>query len=585
MDSTTPDRRLSRLRRTRSFARFVWVAPMLALSLLAAGPAVFAATAQRVDPTPSFTFSPANPVVGELVTFTSTSSDPDDEIEDYDWDTDGDGFDDGDDPTTSRTYTSTGTKTVRLRVDYDGGSRTSTRTFTVAANGAPTASFTASTMTPDTGQSVTLTSNSTDPEGRLGRQEWDLDNDGSYDDATGSSASVSFPTNGTRRVRLRVFDSAGASSTTFRDLSVQNRLPAVAFDVSATEVDTGTAITFTSKATDPDGSITQHRWDFDGNGTTDATGSTVSRSFANNGTPTITLSVTDDDGGVNAASRQVTIRNRLPAAAFNVSATAVDTGTSITFTSTSTDPDGSVQGHAWDFDNNGTTDATGSTVSHSFADNGTPTVKLSVTDDDAGTSSATRQLTIRNRAPSAAFTYAPAEPVAGETVELTSTATDPDGTVAEHRWDLDGDGAYDDATGEVASTVFPDQGTYEVGLRVTDDDAATGAPSVEAIEVAARPPAPPSTPVSGTGVTGSFPPSVVTGPKPPKPTLVGPRLLDPFPLVRIRGVTTPRGARLDLLSVRTPGGTRGSSFGARAAAAPGQPRPSRRASAPAGSAR
>ena len=557
MDSTTPDRRFSRLRRAHSFVRLVWVAPMLALSLLAAGPAVFAATAPRVVPTPSFTNTPTNPVVGELVTFTSTSHDPDGEIEDYDWDTDGDGFDDGDNPTTSRTYTSTGNKTVRLRVDYDDGSRTSTRTITVAANGAPTASFDASTTTPDTGQTVTLTSTSSDPEGRPLSQAWDLDNNGSFNDATGGTASVSFPQNGTRQVRLRVRDHLGLEQIAVKDLAVQNRQPVAAFNVSATEVDTGTAITFTSTSTDPDGTIANsaRRWDFNGDGITDATGTTVTRSFADNGTPTITHSVTDDDGGVGSASHQVTIRNRVPAAAFGADDSDVDTGTPITFTSSSTDPDGTVASHAWDLDNDGAyDDATGPTATHSFGDNGTPTVRLLVTDDDGGTSSTSRQVTIRNRAPRASFTYAPADPVAGDEVELSSGADDPDGTVANHRWDLDGDGDYDDATGPIVSTVFNDAGTYDVGLEVTDDDGASSTPAVEAIDVAARPASPQEPPAAAP--PASFPPSVVTGPKPPKPTLVGPRLLDPFPLVRVRGVTTARGARLDLLSVRTLGGTK-----------------------------
>lgn len=83
MNSTTPDRHFSRLRRSHLFMRVAWVAPMLALSLLAAGPAVFAAPSPRVLPTASFTNTPTNPVVGELVTFTATSSDPDGTIVDY----------------------------------------------------------------------------------------------------------------------------------------------------------------------------------------------------------------------------------------------------------------------------------------------------------------------------------------------------------------------------------------------------------------------------------------------------------------------------------------------------------------------
>ena len=189
---------------------------------------------------------------------------------------------------------------------------------------------------------------------------------------------------------------------------------------------------------------------------------------------------------------------------------------------------------------------------HSFDDNGTPTVTLRVTDDDGDTSSTARSVTIHNRAPTAAFTVSPESPVAGDPVQLTSAASDSDGSVAEQRWDLDGDGVYDDATGSEVSTVFAEGGAHTVGLEVTDDDAAVGAPATRTIDVAVRP-TPPQPPVAPP--PASFPPPVVDGPPPPTPT-TGTRLLDPFPLVRVRGVTTRRGARLDLLSIRTPGGTK-----------------------------
>ena len=51
-------------------------------------------------------------------------------------------------------------------------------------------------------------------------------------------------------------------------------------------------------------------------------------------------------------------------------------------------------------------------------------------------------------------------------------------------------------------------------------------------------------------------PFTSTGTTPDTPTVVAPTLLDPFPIVRIKGRTTRVGARLTLLSVRAPRGTR-----------------------------
>jgi hypothetical protein len=50
-------------------------------------------------------------------------------------------------------------------------------------------------------------------------------------------------------------------------------------------------------------------------------------------------------------------------------------------------------------------------------------------------------------------------------------------------------------------------------------------------------------------------PFTSTGTTPDTPTVVAPTLLDPFPIVRIKGRTTRVGARLTLLSVRAPRGT------------------------------
>ena len=62
-------------------------------------------------------------------------------------------------------------------------------------------------------------------------------------------------------------------------------------------------------------------------------------------------------------------------------------------------------------------------------------------------------------------------------------------------WDLDGDGAFDDGAGAVATTTFPVAGTRTVRLRATDDDGAS-AIATRTVVVAAAPSAgpPPASP-------------------------------------------------------------------------------------------
>jgi len=67
---------------------------------------------------------------------------------------------------------------------------------------------------------VAFTSTSSDPDGTIVKQAWDLDNDGHFQDASGSTASRSFPLMGTYTVRLYVRDNSGASSIANRAVEV-----------------------------------------------------------------------------------------------------------------------------------------------------------------------------------------------------------------------------------------------------------------------------------------------------------------------------------------------------------------------------
>jgi hypothetical protein len=137
-----------------------------------------------------------------------------------------------------------------------------------------------------------------------------------------------------------------------------------------------------------------------------------------------------------------------------------------------------------------------------------------------------------NWVPPAAFVSFPASPVVGE--EVTFVYSSAGGTTSID-WDLNGDGAFDDAQGPSATRAFPAPGTYEVGLRVTDLDGLVST-STRTITV---------------GLPGS---SRVIDSIPPAPSY--PRLMAPFPIVRISGRTAPGGAHINLLEVLAPSGAK-----------------------------
>lgn len=160
-------------------------------------------------PAASFTASHAGAVSrGTRVDFTSTATDADGTIGSTTWDLDGDGiYGDAIGTTAGRTFATAGSFVVRMRVtDNDGATGVASTTVTVV-DGAPSPSFTINPAAPRPGDTVTLTSTSTD-DGSITATDWDLDDDGQFDDGTGSPVTTNFATAGTHHVRLRVMDDA-----------------------------------------------------------------------------------------------------------------------------------------------------------------------------------------------------------------------------------------------------------------------------------------------------------------------------------------------------------------------------------------
>ena len=272
-------------------------------------------------------------------------------------------------------------------------------------NALPTASFTATPGTVDTGQAVSFNASaSADSDGTIAKYEWDLDGNGSYETDTGTTATTTrtYAQAGVVTVGLRVTDNAGDSATTTRAVTVKQG-PAASFTATPATAPTGTTIAFDAAGSaDADGTITKYEWDLDGNGsyeTDTGTVRTTSRIYAAAATIGVGLRVTDNDGKTNTTTRTVTITNRLPAASFTVSPTTVATRQTVNLNaSASSDPDGTIAQYGWDFDGNGTYEVTGTapTTTRVFDTPGTINVGLRVTDNNGGVATTTRALTVQS---------------------------------------------------------------------------------------------------------------------------------------------------------------------------------------------
>ena len=117
----------------------------------------------------------------------------------------------------------------------------------------------------------------------------------------------------------------------------------------------------------------------------------------------VRMEVTDGHEVSDTTTRDVTIRNAPPTAAFSVSPIQGGTNTSFQFdASASSDPEGGTLQASWDWEDDGTFDAPWSenlTAWHTFDAPGTYTVRLNLGDNWEQTDTATRQVTVGGALP------------------------------------------------------------------------------------------------------------------------------------------------------------------------------------------
>lgn len=192
------------------------------------------------------------------------------------------------------------------------------------------------------------------------------------------------------------------------------------------EVCTGLSCVFTDASTDPDGNatITAWNWTFGDNSTVNVK-SPPAHVYATAGTYTVGLTVTDDAGATNAFSKSVTVPagNAPPVANFTAPSCTVNVP--CPFTDASSD-DVAVTGWSWDFNGDGTAEATTEDASFTYTAAGTFSVILTVTDGGGLTDDVTQPVTV---APSASVLCSPTSPTADGrprlncTLEVTERAT------------------------------------------------------------------------------------------------------------------------------------------------------------------
>lgn len=226
---------------------------------------------------------------GASVTFGGASTDPNGLALTYTWI-----WGDGGSATgsaASHTYSANGIYTVALTVTNSAGlSSTTTATIQIyAPPGTPT--ITPSINSPDSGQSVTFTGTSIDPNNLAITYAWNF---GDGETATGASPAHTYAAVGTYTVTLTITNSVGLTSVAA--LSIRIYAPPVTPTITSSPGApmTGQSITFAGSVTDPDNRLASYVWRF-GDGMA-GTGISTSHTYAYSGSYTVTLTVTDIAG-------------------------------------------------------------------------------------------------------------------------------------------------------------------------------------------------------------------------------------------------------------------------------------------------
>lgn len=366
----------------------------------------------------------------------------------------------------SRIFQTPGTYLVSLTTTDNSGHAcdTGTAEVSIRVNAQPVAEAGANKRT-EVGTALRFDgTQSYDEDGELVSLRWDM-GDGTI--LEGANVSHSYTTHGSYKVSLTVVDDAGVSNSTAVDtVTVLVNAPPIPVAGADLNVATGEVIEFDGRGSmDSDGRLISHVWNF-GDGVK-ASGEAATYAFAEPGSYTVQLTVTDDSG-TESRTRSDTLSVRVNAAPIAMAGTdQIVTASSVSFDgSGSSDSDDSIERYFWDFGDG----QTGSGVSpeHVYRTPGSYDVRLTVTDASGtirNTASDTMQVVV-NTPPIADagpdLVGAPGE----ELIFQASRSIDPDGDIVDFEWNFRDGGT---GTGEVAAHVFDKPGRYFVQLKVKDD--------------------------------------------------------------------------------------------------------------------
>ena len=291
------------------------------------------------------------------------ASDPDGTIESYEWSAvpEGGSFRNAGTPGVARWIapTEVGQYVVTATaIDDDGGTASASETFRVVVrqtNAAPTVALEAHATTVAGGAVVRLTASANDRDGTIESYTWSGEGTFTARGAEGKSPRVDWTApsaDGDYQLTVRVTDNAGGTATDSVVITVtgtDNIAPTVRLSASSRRIEAGGETSLTASAEDTDGTIASYAWSEENDaGTFTARGPMDQSARVDRTAPspdadseyTLSVTVTDNEGGTASATVEVTVGNagnEPPTVSLTAAETEVEAGEKIRLTASATD--------------------------------------------------------------------------------------------------------------------------------------------------------------------------------------------------------------------------------------------------------
>ncbi|OWW24558.1 hypothetical protein B4Q04_14670 [Zobellia sp. OII3] len=245
------------------------------------------------------------------------------------------------------------------------------------------------------------------------------------------------------------------------------------------------SVTLTGSATDSDGSVASYSWTKESGGNATIASPTSASTLVEGlgaGTYVFRLTATDDEGASASETVTVTVEAaNLPPVVDAGSDTTITLPTdSVTLSGSATDSDGSVASYLWTKESGGNATIASPTSASTLVEGlgeGTYVFRLTATDDEGASAFGTVTVTVEaaNLAPTVSAVDDMVITLPTDSVTLSGSASDSDGSVASYLWTKESGGNATIASPTSASTLVEGlgEGTYVFRLTATDDEGAS----------------------------------------------------------------------------------------------------------------